>query len=146
MKNSSNLTTLLTLSFLFMGSIAFAQTAPSEHSAPDPEPDAFEISIQQTDLGFELSCTEGCAWKTLSWGRINPLHQQEVDAIGTVSDENRERHAAQLKNPDLAGFLISFQKKDGKVELTCSKGCAWERLSYQNSKAVQQIDQFGMKE
>ena len=45
---------------------------------------------------------------------------------------------------ELADFAITVQATEDGVHLTCSKGCAWDELSWNPSNVVQGVDEYGM--
>ena len=51
---------------------------------------------------------------------------------------------AQNDSPELKEFKILLEKDGNKIIMKCEKGCAWIDLSYENNKAAQAIDEYGM--
>ena len=43
----------------------------------------FRFTIQRTDTGVKMECTQGCAWKTLSFS-LSGDATQAVDGMGMV--------------------------------------------------------------
>ena len=46
--------------------------------------------------------------------------------------------------PGLADFAITVQVTGDRVQLTCSKGCAWTELNWHPADEVQGVDEYGM--
>jgi hypothetical protein len=99
------------------------------------EPAHFVFTIENTAKGVSLACENGCAWKTLGF----PLHEAEVfiDQNGMVDDKTNRREGT-------SGFLVGIASRDGKMELSCKAGCAWETLSYAPASSAHKIDEMGV--
>jgi hypothetical protein len=55
------------------------------------------------------------------------------------------RNADDSSEGELAEFLITVERTEDGVSLTCAKGCAWTNLSWGVSPYVPQaVDQYGM--
>ena len=51
----------------------------------------FEISIQKTADGVKLKCSEGCAWKELSYNRSDKDHIQKINEYGMVTEPSKNK-------------------------------------------------------
>lgn len=131
---------IISLSVLLAGTTSCSSSATDRQNTSELSP--FEVTVQKTDDGVAMTCTEGCAWETLEWGRTNYAHLQKVNEYGTVS----ELSESLTNDPDLADFLVTIQKTLKGVRLTCSKGCAWNELLYETpyQAHIQTINEMGL--
>jgi hypothetical protein len=75
----------------------------------------------------KLECTQGCAWKELSWTRSNGT-PQAINAYGMVMvDELNE--PVNLKD-DLPEFKFIVEPTDNGATLESLNGTAWKKLSF----------------
>jgi len=111
-------------------SVALVGTAQQKQN---PKVD-FSFVMQNVSGTISLACEQGCAWKTLSWLRPSGPDVL-INDKGMVDAENKEGNST---------FLISIHPGDGKMELSCKRGCAWTGLSYASLSARARIDESGV--
>ena len=90
-----------------------------------------------------MECTEGCAWKTLSFRLSDDSEPQAIDEYGMTFLEK----ADQEENADLSNFLFTIERKGNKLFFKGIEGTAWTELSFSVSPQEEQaIDERGMAE
>lgn len=94
----------------------------------------FSFTMQNTSGTMSLACERGCAWKTLSWWGRSGI-DVSVDDRGMVGTDRKEGNST---------FLVGIHAGDGKMELSCRRGCAWTALSYASLSARARIDESGV--
>lgn len=131
-------TTTLLLGFVF--SVVSVTEGLAQEATP-PELSKFLIQVETADSDkVNLTCTEGCAWETLSFS-LSEKGAQAVDEYGMADPENLDSRV----NPELADFLFSISKTENGVDLKGLDGTAWTSLRFGlASKEVQAIDEMGM--
>lgn len=120
---------------LAMPSHIFAQSAA-------PEVSNFAFVVRTTANSIDLTCTRGCAWKTLSFSAGIDGAPQAVDQYGMTV----ERSQSSEERPGLANFLFTIQRAADGVRLQGLRGSAWTSLSFgcRTSGCKQAVDQHGM--
>ena len=94
----------------------------------------FSFTLQNASGTMSLACEHGCAWKTLSWwGRSG--RDVLINDRGMVDADNKEGNST---------FLVGIHAGDGKMELSCKRGCAWTALSYASLSGRAKIDESGV--
>jgi hypothetical protein len=114
---------------LVMSGALVGRAQQKENSTVD-----FSFTMQNTSGTMLLACEHGCAWKTLQWrGRSGT--DVSIDDSGMVGADREEGNST---------FLVSIHAGDGKMELSCRRGCAWTALSYASLSARAKIDGSGV--
>lgn len=80
--------------------------------------------VSLKDAIVKLECTEGCAWKELSWSKNNN-RPQAINAYGMISQD--EPINTKDKLPD---FKILIEPTDNGATLESLNGTAWKKLSF----------------
>ena len=110
------------------------ETKPTELSE-------FLVSVETTDhKEIKLKCTEGCAWKTLTFNLSDMNSIQAIDEFGMTNknDENK-------KDENLSDFLITMQRTDNGLIFKGLNGTAWTDLRFSlKPNSPQLIDEMGM--
>jgi hypothetical protein len=94
----------------------------------------FSFTMQNASGTMSLACEHGCAWKTLRWWGRNTTDVL-INDRGMVGADNNEGNST---------FLVGIHAGDGKMELSCKRGCAWTALSYASLSARAKIDESGV--
>ncbi len=98
----------------------------------------FLIDINLTDTEVNLTCNDGCAWKTLSFNSTNG-NNQWIDASGLT-----QKNTLSSIDKKLSPFRISFKKVDGKLVLKSTQGAAWKEVPLNaDARFTMQINEFG---
>ncbi len=107
------------------------------------KPSDFKISIEKlTDTSVKLICTQGCAWKELTYSYKEENRLQAINALGMTTRDGD----VDTTDKKLANFLFTIQSIENKLHLQGLKGTAWKDLSFSIKKNVpQRINRFGMK-
>ncbi len=99
----------------------------------------FSFTMQNASGTMLLACEHGCAWKTLRWsgrsGTDVSITDVSINDRGMVGGDNKEENST---------FLIGIHAGDGKMELSCKRGCAWKALSYDPVSSRRRIDESGV--
>ncbi|WGK65654.1 hypothetical protein [Croceiramulus getboli] len=85
----------------------------------------FEIEMNLQNQKISLTCTQGCAWKTLSFD-LSQDTSQAVDEFGMSSQKDSNT----MYDPQLADFAFVVTYRSDKVVLEGINGTAWKELSY----------------
>lgn len=86
MKRSNIFTiTVLVVATFLIGAISYSSFEEEKKS----DLANFEVSIQKTAEGIKLTCSEGCAWKELSYGRTEKGHIQKINEYGMVTASSK---------------------------------------------------------
>ena len=88
-----------------------------------------------------LTCTQGCAWKALSYTISENIRVQAIDEYGMadLNDLNTET------NTNLSNFLFTVEKSGDRLILKGLEGTAWTELSFSTTPYKSQgIDKMGM--
>lgn len=103
----------------------------------------FLIFVETTDSNeLKLKCTEGCAWKTLTFNLSNMDRIQAIDEFGMTDTKTENK-----THGDLSDFLITVQRTDNGLSLKGVNGTAWTDLSFSlKHNLPQAIDEIGMTE
>lgn len=110
----------------------------SPPATPAPTLSGFQIVVGMTEDGIALQCTEGCAWRDLSFSARPYAAEVPVDYNGmTGSAENMRTSES---------FLFTVQKTDDGVRLRGIHGSAWTELSFKCAPGTCRvsIDEMGM--
>lgn len=84
----------------------------------------FKIAAKNDGDVLNLTCIQGCGWKTLGF-TLPEGKQQYIDVSGmTIKQDNELSDAGQT------GFLIAFERKGEKVLLYSEHGTGWDELSF----------------
>ncbi len=114
---------------LVMGGALIGTAQQKANSTAD-----FSFTMQNASGTMSLACEHGCAWKTLRWsGRSGT--DVFLNNRGMVGGDNKEENST---------FLIGIHAGDGKMELSCKRGCGWKALSYDPLSARSRIDESGV--
>ncbi len=127
----------LVLLSLVVPSGVFAQSAA-------PAVADFAFVVRTSANSINLTCTTGCAWKTLSFSARVDGAPQAVDQNGMV----RSRGKGSEEQPGLANFLFTIQRTADGVKLQGKRGSAWNSLSFScpTGRCEQAVDRYGMAE
>lgn len=88
MKRSNIFTIAVVLIAVFLiGAISYTNFEKDKNS----DLANFEISIQKTADGVKLKCSEGCAWKELSYSGVDQDHVQKIDENGMVTESTKNK-------------------------------------------------------
>ncbi len=104
----------------------------------------FSILVENTKTGVKLTCTEGAAWKELSFS-LKQDETQYVDQFG-MTTLNQD---GTTKDSRLANFLFTIKKTKDGFSYKGLKGTPWTELSYggcPNSDCKQWIGEMGMED
>ncbi len=120
---------------IILAALLAAASALAMQEDQPKEPAHFVFTIENTAKGVSFACEKGGAWKTLGF----LLHEAEVfiNQNGMVDDKTNKRGGTW-------GFLMGIASRDGKMELSCKAGCAWEILSYAPASSARKIDDMGV--
>ena len=96
------------------------------------------IDINLTDTEVNLTCNNGCAWKTLSFKTTNG-NTQWIDASGLT----RKTTLSSI-DKNLSPFRISLEKIGDKLVLKSTQGTAWKEVPLNaDARFTMQINEFG---
>ena len=101
----------------------------------------FLLLIENTENGINITSTQGCAFKELSFS-LKENQIQEIDQFGMRYANDKVR-----KDDNLASFRINIKKTKEGLAFEGIEGTTWKKLSFTcpiNEKRL--IDQNGMKE
>lgn len=96
----------------------------------------FKISLQASDSGMNLTCLNGCAWKSLSYECPENQCNVNIDNYGmNGTGETKERD-----------FVINIQNNGNTFNLVCDTGCAWKTLDLRGviPNSTTYIDTYGL--
>ena len=96
-----------------------AQQAVSRIHAP------FTVVIHKTDQDFKLICTQGCAWKELTF-TIPEGKTQAIDEFGLRT--LTKNLTIEESNP--SKFLFTLAVVEGGLKLKGMKGTSWQELGF----------------
>ena len=114
---------------LVIGGALVGTAQQKENSTAD-----FSFIMQDISGTMSLACEHGCAWKTLHWWGQSDTGVL-INDRGMVGADNSEGNST---------FLVSIRAGDGKMELSCRRGCAWTALSYAPLSARSRFDETGV--
>jgi hypothetical protein len=137
MESAKNLKAIL--KSLLMLCILLACYSPINAQQTGEDLKDFEISMERTGNKIIMSCSEGCAWKNLSFS--NYKESQLINQYGMTKLTEK----ASDNDPESAEFLIQISKTADGLELKGLRGTAWIDLDFslkENQK--QMVNQFGM--
>jgi len=133
--------------FLKILFVAFLVTISSSNlvaqETKSSELSEFLVLVETTDSNeIKLKCTEGCAWKTLTFNLSDMNRIQALDEFG-MTDKNDESK----KDKNLSDFLITMQRTENGLSFKGLNGTAWTDLSFSlKPNLPQAIDEMGMTE
>ena len=78
--------TIALIAIFLVGAITYSN--PQEKKKPDLAD--FEITIQQTEDGIELTCPKGCSWEQLSYKGFDNGHVQKIDEHGMTANSSKK--------------------------------------------------------
>ena len=136
MKSIKILISLLIIQlFIINGSTLLAQdTKPTDSKK-------FKIVLEKKENKIDMSCSEGCAWKELSFTLSN-YEKQAIDEYGMTKAES----ASNNKDSKLADFLFTLNIVEQGLELNGIEGTNWTKLNFtivENQKIL--INEYGME-
>jgi hypothetical protein len=109
--------------------------------AVSPKHSPFSVVISKTDQGFKLICTQGCAWKELTF-TIPEGKPQAIDEFGMRT--LTKNITIEESNP--SKFLFTLAVVEGGLKLKGMKGTSWQELGFTcPSNCRQTIDENGGK-
>ncbi len=111
-------------------------------SPKQPELAKFLIVIEKKENQLQLTCKDGCGWKSLIVNSSSFNEPQAIDQYGMTLVSATQL----LDDPEHPNFLFTIKGEDNGVSLTGIKGTAWTKLNFNRPKDmwIQAIDQFGM--
>jgi hypothetical protein len=102
----------------------------------------FSILVETSPDEIKLTCSEGCAWKQLSFSTTAKNDPQAVDQFGMTTIPR------QLLKEDalLANFLFTIKRTPEGVTLEGKEGTIWPSLTFDcpGGKCYRAIDGWGM--
>ena len=100
----------------------------------------FLILVQTGKDNVTLTCTEGCAFKQISFS-LKEGQKQEIDAYGMKSSGNAVSHMNGLPY-----FSFTMQRNGNGLAFEGLTGTAWTKLTFgcQPQGCNQYVDQYGM--
>ena len=104
----------------------------------------FSILLEATPDEIKLTCSDGCAWKQLSFGTSVKGEPQAVDQFGmTTIPRNTLK-----EDPLISNFLFTIKRTKEGVTLEGKEGTIWPSLTfdYVGGKCVRLIDGWGVTE
>jgi hypothetical protein len=102
----------------------------------------FSILVETSPDEIKLTCSEGCAWKQLSFSSTVKSDPQAVDQFGMTTIPR------QLLKEDalLANFLFTIKRTPEGVTLEGKEGTIWPSLTFDcpGGQCNRKIDGWGM--
>jgi len=139
-RNSQPLLTITLFALLIFGTSAKGVAQEDVHVKVAK----FSILLEATDDEIKLTCSDGCAWKQLSFGTSVKGEPQAVDQFGmTTIPRNTLK-----EDPLISNFLFTIKRTKEGVTLEGKEGTIWPSLTfdYVGGKCVRLIDGWGVTE
>ena len=87
---------------------------------------SFSIVVTTSPTGLQMSCSNGCAWATLSYAC-----NENTPCWAKVNERGVEgRPAAGPQGAATKPFRLLITVGESGFSMQCRAGCAWESLSY----------------
>jgi len=104
----------------------------------------FSILVETTPGEIKLTCSEGCAWKQLSFSTSISGDPQAVDQFGMTTIPRN----ALKEDPLLSNFLFTIKRTKEGVTLEGKEGTIWPSLTFDcpNGQCKRPIDGWGMSD
>ncbi len=104
----------------------------------------FSILLEAAGDEIKFTCSDGCAWKQLSFGTSVKGEPQAVDQFGMTTIPRN----ALKEDPMLSNFLFTIKRTKEGVTLEGKEGTFWPSLTfdYVGGKCVRPIDGWGVTE
>lgn len=139
-RNTQPLLTITLLALLILGtsSRVFAQEDVHVKVAK------FSILVETVGDEVKLSCSEGCAWKQLSFSTSVKGEPEAVDQFGMTTIPRN----ALKEDPNISNFLITIKRTNEGVTLEGKEGTIWPSLTFDcpDGKCMRPIDGWGMSD
>lgn len=97
----------------------------------------FTIDVATSQDEVFLTCSKGCAWKTLTFNLFEYANPQAVNFFGMTQLNSEESD-----NDSEKDFLFTVRRVGDKIQLQGIRGLAWSSLSFIPEGTV---NQFGVK-
>lgn len=104
----------------------------------------FSILVETAGDEIKLSCSEGCAWKQLSFSTSVKGEPQAVDQFGMTTIPRN----VLKEDPLISNFLFTIKRTKEGVTLVGKEGTIWPSLTFDcaGGKCLRAIDGWGMTE
>ena len=139
-RNSQPLLNIALFAFLILGTTSILVAQEDVHVKVAK----FSILLEATGDEMKLTCSDGCAWKQLSFGTSVKGEPQAVDQFGmTTIPRNTLK-----EDPLISNFLFTIKRTKEGVTLEGKEGTIWPSLTfdYVGGKCVRLIDGWGVTE
>ena len=102
----------------------------------------FTIRLETSADEIKLTCSEGCAWKELSFSTSQKSDPQAIDPNGMTSWPRNQTH----KDASLPDFLFTIKRTKEGVSLEGKEGVMWPSLTFDcaGGQCIRSFDQYGM--
>ncbi len=131
----------ITIGLFFMATLIVFVACSSKKNIAKESSEFFVTAQTEANNKVTLTCTEGCAWKTLSYTPANENVSQAIDEYGMANLKNINEN----KDANLSSFLFTVQKNGDRIILEGLEGTAWTELSFITTPYKPQgIDKMGM--
>jgi hypothetical protein len=105
---------------------------------------SFSIVVTTSPTGLQMSCSNGCAWATLSYAC-----NENTPCWANVNERGVEgRPAAGPQAAATKPFRILITVGESGFSMQCKAGCAWESLTYRCDTAGEcsaTVDTYGVR-
>jgi hypothetical protein len=137
-KNSQTILNILLYALLLLGTSSRALAQEDVHVKVAK----FSILVETVGDEIKLSCSEGCAWKQLSFSSSVKKDAQAVDQFGMTTIPRN----ALKEDPLIANFLFTIKRTKEGVTLEGKEGTIWPSLTFDcpGGKCKHPIDGWGM--
>ncbi len=139
-RNSQPLLTITLFALLIFGTSAKGVAQEDVHVKVAK----FSILLEATGDEMKLTCSEGCAWKQLSFSTSGRKDGQAVDQFGMTTIPRN----ALKEDPLVSNFLFTIKRTKEGVTLEGKEGTIWPSLTfdYTGGKCIRPIDGWGVTE
>ena len=137
-KNSQPLFNITLFALFILGTTSIALAQEDVHVKVAK----FSILVETVGDEVKLSCSDGCAWKQLSFGFPINGDPQAVDQYGMTTIPRN----ALKEDPLISNFLFTIKRTKEGVTLEGKEGTIWPSLTFDclDSKCKRPIDGWGM--